>query len=90
MAALRGSSYYDLPGILRWFTANIGVHHIHHLCSRIPCYRLPLVLRDYPDLKGIGRLTLVESFRCVRLVLWDEGQQRLVSFREAHQRYALV
>jgi omega-6 fatty acid desaturase (delta-12 desaturase) len=90
MAALRGSSHYDLPGILRWFTANIGVHHIHHLCSRIPYYRLPLVLRDFPDLSGIGRLTLVESFRCVRLVLWDEGQQRLVSFREAHQRYALV
>jgi omega-6 fatty acid desaturase (delta-12 desaturase) len=90
MAALRGSSYYDLPGILRWFTANIGIHHIHHLCSRIPYYRLPVVLRDFPDLSGIGRLTLVESFRCVRLVLWDEGQQRLVSFREAHQRYALV
>ena len=86
--ALHGSSYYDLPGILRWFTANIGVHHIHHLCSRIPYYRLPLVLRDYPDLSGIGRLTLVQSFRCVRLVLWDEGQQRLVSFREVRQRYA--
>jgi omega-6 fatty acid desaturase (delta-12 desaturase) len=90
VVALQGSSYYDLPGILRWFTANIGVHHIHHLCSRIPYYRLPLVLRDYPDLGGIGRLTLVESFRCVRLVLWDEGQQRLVSFREVRQRYALV
>ena len=87
MVALHGSSYYDLPGILRWFTANIGVHHIHHLCSRIPYYRLPLVLRDYPDLGGIGRLTLVESFRCVRLVLWDEGQQRLVSFRDVRQRY---
>jgi omega-6 fatty acid desaturase (delta-12 desaturase) len=62
-AALHGSSHYDLPRILRWFTANIGVHHIHHLCSRIPYYRL--VLRDYPDLSSIGRLTLVESFRCV-------------------------
>jgi omega-6 fatty acid desaturase (delta-12 desaturase) len=45
-------------------------------------------LRDYPDLSGVGRLTLVQSFRCVRLVLWDEGQQRLVSFREVRQRYA--
>jgi acyl-lipid omega-6 desaturase (Delta-12 desaturase) len=89
-AALHGSSYYDLPGILRWFTANIGVHHVHHLCSRIPYYRLPLVLRDYPGLSGIGRITLVQSFRCVRLVLWDEGQHRLVSFREVGQRQALV
>src|SRR6266540_323252 len=40
-AALHGSSHYQLPGILRWFTANIGVHHVHHLCSRIPYYRLP-------------------------------------------------
>jgi acyl-lipid omega-6 desaturase (Delta-12 desaturase) len=88
--ALHGSSYYDLPSVLRWFTANIGVHHIHHLCSRIPYYRLPIVLREYPELGAIGRLTLLESFRCVRLVLWDEGQQRLVSFHEVRQRYALV
>jgi acyl-lipid omega-6 desaturase (Delta-12 desaturase) len=88
--ALHGSSYYDLPSVLRWFTANIGVHHIHHLCSRIPYYRLPLVLRDYPKLGGIGRLTLGQSFRCVRLVLWDEDQQRLVSFHQVRQRYALV
>jgi acyl-lipid omega-6 desaturase (Delta-12 desaturase) len=67
---------------LRWFTANIGIHHIHHLCSRIPYYRLPLVLRDHPDLDGIRRLTLFQSLRCVRLVLWDEGKKRLVSFRE--------
>ena len=90
VVALHGSSYYDLPHVLRWFTANIGAHHIHHLCSRIPCYRLPLVLRDYPDLRGIGRITLVQSLKCVRLVLWDEGQQRLISFREASQRYASV
>jgi omega-6 fatty acid desaturase (delta-12 desaturase) len=82
-AALHGSSYYDLPAILRWFTANIGVHHVHHLCSRIPYYRLPLALREHPELRDIGRLTLLQSFRCVRLVLWDEAQRRLVSFREA-------
>jgi len=52
-AALHGSSHYDLPGVLRWFTANIGVHHVHHLCSRIPYYRLPQVLRNHPELKGI-------------------------------------
>jgi omega-6 fatty acid desaturase (delta-12 desaturase) len=81
-AALYGSSYYDLPTILRWFTANIGVHHVHHLCSRIPYYRLPRTLRDHPELCGIGRLTILQSFRCVRLALWDEGRQRLISFRE--------
>jgi acyl-lipid omega-6 desaturase (Delta-12 desaturase) len=80
-AALHGSSHYELPAILRWFTANIGVHHIHHLSSNIPYYRLQAVLRDHPELRGIARLTLWQSFRCVRLVLWDEGERRLVSFR---------
>jgi acyl-lipid omega-6 desaturase (Delta-12 desaturase) len=81
-AALLGSSHYDLPHVLRWFTANIGVHHVHHLSSRIPYYRLPRVLQDHPELKGMGRLTLVQSLRCVRLVLWDERRQRLISFGE--------
>jgi omega-6 fatty acid desaturase (delta-12 desaturase) len=86
-AALHGSSHYALPGILRWFTANIGVHHVHHLSSRIPYYRLPEVLREHPELAGVGRLTLVQSLRCVRLVLWDEGRRRLISFREMTRRY---
>ena len=83
-AALHGSSHYDLPGVLRWFTANIGVHHVHHLSSGIPYYRLPEVLRDHPALVDVGRLTLWESLKSVRLVLWDEDKRRLVSFREMH------
>jgi acyl-lipid omega-6 desaturase (Delta-12 desaturase) len=81
-AALYGSSHYDLPGWLCWLTANIGIHHVHHLCSRIPYYRLSRVLRDHPELREVGRITLPESLRCVRLVLWDETQRRLVSFRD--------
>lgn len=81
-AALAGSSHYDLPPVLRWFTANIGIHHVHHLSSRIPYYRLPMVLRDFPELKPMSRVGLLESFRCARLALWDERQGRLVSFRE--------
>jgi omega-6 fatty acid desaturase (delta-12 desaturase) len=82
-AALHGSSHYDLPGILRWFTANIGVHHVHHLCSRIPFYRLSNVIQDHPSLGDTNRLSLVQSLGCVRLALWDETQQRLVTFRDA-------
>lgn len=81
-AALRGSSHYDLPAVLRWFTANIGVHHVHHLCSRIPFYCLPQVLRAHPELARIGRITLKESLACVRLALWDETARRLISFRD--------
>ena len=80
-AALHGSSFYDLPVVLRWFSANIGVHHIHHLASRVPFYRLREVLRDYPELGKVGRLTLWQSLRCIHYTLWDEEAGRLISFR---------
>jgi omega-6 fatty acid desaturase (delta-12 desaturase) len=85
-AALHGSSHYDLPPILRWLTGHIGVHHVHHLSSRVPFYRLPAVLRDHPELRKLGRLTLLDSLRCVRLVLWDEDGRQLVSFRDLRWR----
>ncbi|MET1112195.1 MAG: fatty acid desaturase [Allosphingosinicella sp.] len=82
-SALHGSSHYDLPPVLRWFSANIGVHHVHHLASRIPFYRLPEVLREIPALAGCSRMTIAQSLVAVRLVLWDEDKRRLVSFAEA-------
>jgi acyl-lipid omega-6 desaturase (Delta-12 desaturase) len=84
-AALRGSSFYDLPKPLMWLTGNIGIHHLHHLSSRIPFYRLPQVLNDFPELKNVGRITLWQSLKCVNLSLWDEGRRKLISFREAHR-----
>ena len=81
-AALHGSSHYDLPAVLRWFTANIGVHHVHHLYSRIPYYRLSDVLRDHPALADVGRITLWESFSYVKLRLWDQDSKRMVSLAE--------
>jgi omega-6 fatty acid desaturase (delta-12 desaturase) len=80
-AAIQGSSFYDLPRLLSWFTADIGIHHIHHLSSRIPNYRLRECLAENPEFHDVGRLTLRDSFRCAFLALWDEGADRLVSFR---------
>ena len=48
----------------------------------MPFYRLPQVLRDYPELRDTGRIGILDSLRCVKLVLWDESARRLVSFRE--------
>jgi omega-6 fatty acid desaturase (delta-12 desaturase) len=81
-AAFLGSSHYDLPGPLRWITANIGVHHVHHLSSRIPYYRLGQVMRDEPALRNAQRLTLIRSLGCVGLSLWDDTSRRLISFGE--------
>jgi len=80
-AALEGSSYFHMPAVLRWFTANIGAHHVHHLCSRIPNYRLADCLKRYPELRQMNRVTLWQSVKCLPLTLWDEEQRRLVTFR---------
>ena len=82
-AALHGSSYLELPQPLRWFTGNIGIHHVHHLVSRIPFYRLPDVLRDFPELRHVNRFTVSQTLRPVMLALWDKEKRKLVTFREA-------
>lgn len=83
VAALQGSSFYDLPPLLNWFTGNIGLHHIHHLNSMVPNYRLKECLAAMPELQDINRLTFIESLRCARLTLWDEEARRLVRFKDA-------
>jgi omega-6 fatty acid desaturase (delta-12 desaturase) len=80
-AALQGSSFFDLPQWLHWFTGNIGYHHIHHLASRVPNYRLRECFREVSDLRHVTRLTLRSSLRCGRLHLWDEESENLVGFR---------
>jgi omega-6 fatty acid desaturase (delta-12 desaturase) len=80
IAAVQGSSYYDLPPVLNRFTGNIGLHHIHHLNSMIPNYRLQECLAASPEFQALNRITLWESFKCARLTLWDEDQRRLVGF----------
>lgn len=82
-AALHGSSHYVLPPVLRWSSANIGIHHVHHLNSRIPFYRLPEVLKDHKDLADRNRMTIRQSLASVRLHLWDEESRRLLSFAQA-------
>jgi omega-6 fatty acid desaturase (delta-12 desaturase) len=84
-AALHGSSHYVMPGWLQWITGNIGIHHVHHLYSRVPFYRLPEVLRDHAALSPMHRMTIRESLANARLHLWDEGSRRLLSFREARK-----
>ncbi len=79
-AAIAGSSYYALPRVLHWFTANIGYHHIHHLSSRIPSYRLREAFESTPALQVAPTLTLWSSLRSARLKLWDEEHGRMVGF----------
>ncbi|MDE9451841.1 fatty acid desaturase [Aliiroseovarius sp. Z3] len=86
-AALEGSSHYIMPPVLQWFSANIGIHHVHHLYSRIPFYRLTEVLRDHAELAQANRMTIAESLSCARLHLWDTNSKQLLSFAQARAIY---
>ncbi len=76
----RRQLYYDLPAILRWFSGNIGYHHLHHMATRIPNYRLRECFDSDPKLQQVPRLTLWSSLRTARLRLWDEQARCLVPF----------
>ncbi len=84
-AALRSSSYTSMGPMLRWFTGNIGYHHVHHLNARIPFYRLPEAMAK---IEGLGelrpiRLSIRDIRRCFSLKLWDEKRNRMVPFGTA-------
>jgi omega-6 fatty acid desaturase (delta-12 desaturase) len=75
--------------VLHWFTANIGYHHVHHLNSRIPFYRLPETMAAFKELQSPGTTTLwpKDVLHCLRLNLWDNSRDRFVSFRENRRMY---
>lgn len=87
-AALRGSSYLKLPKVLQFFTGNIGLHHIHHLSTRIPNYNLQRAHDENPAFQDVPTLSLWDGLRAVRLKLWDEERGRLVTFAQARRRPA--
>ncbi|MEP6590411.1 MAG: fatty acid desaturase [Gemmatimonadota bacterium] len=81
-SGLEGASHLVMPKVLQWWTANIGLHHIHHVSSRIPNYRLQRCFDENPPLQRVTTLTLFGSVRTLWLTLWDEEERRLVGFRE--------
>ena len=85
-ASLHGSSYLVLPRPLQWLTANIGVHHVHHMSARIPNYKLKQVHDENPEFHEVTRVRPRDTIGLLGLALWDEEERRLVSFREVHRR----
>jgi omega-6 fatty acid desaturase (delta-12 desaturase) len=85
-AALQGSSLLALPKPLQWITGNIGIHHVHHLNSRIPNYRLQECMEAVPEFQEVTRLSVRDAARLARLTLWDEEANQLISFRQLRRR----
>ena len=83
VSAIKGSTYYNLPGVFHWLTGNIGYHHIHHLSPAIPNYNLPACHRENPVFeKHANVITFWESLKTVQANLWDAQKQKMVSFSE--------
>ena len=83
-AALESSSFFKMNRILNWITANIGYHHIHHLNSRIPFYRLPEAMKSIVELQEAKITTFKRSdiLSCLRLKLWDAKLNRMIVLSE--------
>jgi acyl-lipid omega-6 desaturase (Delta-12 desaturase) len=84
-ASIKGASYYKLPAVLRWFTGNIGFHHVHHLNPSIPNYNLPHCHKRVPILRESPTIGLFSSLKSLKYRLWDERNRELVSFRRLRE-----
>ncbi|MFI5150038.1 MAG: fatty acid desaturase [Bacteroidia bacterium] len=80
LAALRSSSYMPMKGFMQWASANIGYHHIHHMNSRIPFYRLPEVMAKIPELQHPKTTSLNprDVLACLRLKVWDPERKEMI------------
>src|SRR6185436_14048928 len=76
------SSYMEMGPLMRWFTANIGFHHVHHLNPAIPFYRLPEAMNAIPALQTPGRTNLSpkEIAACLRLKLWEPDHGHMIGW----------
>ncbi len=79
--ALEGSSFVKFPKVLQWFSGNIGFHHIHHVNPRIPNYNLEQCYKDNAVFQEVTPVTFLMSLKSLKLRLWDEKLNKLVSYR---------
>jgi omega-6 fatty acid desaturase (delta-12 desaturase) len=87
-AAVQGSTFYNLPKIFHWLTGNIGYHHIHHLNPLVPNYQLVRCHEENPIMDQVAnKIKFVESLRCMFNKLWDEEQERMITYREYFRKY---
>jgi len=83
-AALSSTSFMKMSPVMHWFTANIGYHHVHHINSRIPFYRLPECMKSMPELSKVSTTSWnpIDVWRCFRLKVWDEAADRMITLRQ--------
>ncbi len=83
-AALTSTSFMKMPQVLHWVTGDIGYHHVHHLNSRIPFYRLREAMKGIPELQSVCTTSWnpIEMWRCFQLKLWDAEKGKMIRMNE--------
>ncbi|MBY0384864.1 fatty acid desaturase [bacterium] len=80
-AALEGTSYLQLPNLINWFTADIGYHHIHHLSTSVPNYRLAACHKALEEeFLMVKRIRWNEIHHSITHLLWDTDKKIIVPF----------
>lgn len=82
-AALASSSFMKMNSVMAWFTGYIGYHHIHHLNSKIPFYRLTEVMKHFAELQNCKTTSLTPRAisACLKLKVWDQESNRMIGVR---------
>lgn len=88
--AMKGSSFFKLPALLRWFSGNIGFHHIHHLGPTIPNYNLPRAFKENPYFREVKPITLFQSVKTLSIRFWDEANQQAVRVRDIRRKRSMA
>lgn len=91
-AALSSTSYMEMNPVLQWFTGNIGYHHVHHMNSKIPFYRLKEAMENMPELQNVSKTSFspLEIYRCFRLKLWDAEKDKMITLAELKQERSVA
>ena len=79
-ASMQGSSFLRLPKLLQWFTGSIGYHHIHHLDTGVPNYRLEACHKSDPGMRDVPTMGILGGLAAWRYALWDEAAGHMVPF----------
>ena len=85
-SGLIGSSFIQIPYLLKYFYMGIEYHHIHHMNSKIPGYNL----EDYHNevtsnsdwFDNVHRVGHTEFYNNLWLTLFDEENNKYITFDE--------
>jgi omega-6 fatty acid desaturase (delta-12 desaturase) len=88
-SGLLGSSFIQVPLLYKYFSMGIEYHHIHHMNAKIPGYNLQKyheeVVSKSNMFDNVVKLSMMDCYNNLWLVLYDEDKKRYITFAEADE-----